>query len=380
MDSLKITDDRREQIQIGKELFQLKKSSYPDERVKWMYGSIESLMTDVLRKSFSVEDLFYMSIYDYWCYGNTISEEIYFHFPFKTHEEKKKFMTFRSRLNYMRILNPPKYAHYFNNKYDTYLVFKDYYLRDLVKIESEADYPDFLDFVNKHPEFVVKPTSSHIGIGVRKIVVKKEDDLKLLFQSLLEEGRKNAEDSFNNDASFLLEELIIQDENLARFHPYSVNGIRLTTLKCRDGVKILYPWFKVGANKSFVTSAAFGTYDAGIDPETGVVVTDGYKENGECDAIHPLTRIPFKGFQIPQWDSLLTLANTLADVIPGVNYIGWDFVLTPKGWCIMEGNYTGDFMWQMFNQRGFKEEFESLTGIHIENTFWWQFDPSTSEK
>lgn len=377
MDAIRITDVKEERIQIGKALFESKPLSYPEDRVAWMRKTIRDLSTEEYRKAFSMDELFYLSIYDYWIYGNTISEEIYFHFPFKTHEEKKQYMTFRTRNNFMKILNPSEYAHYFNNKYDTYLKFKDYYLRDVVKIASESDYDKFLAFVKVHPEFVVKPTSSHIGIGVKKITVKKDDDLQALFKSLLEEGKKLAADCFENDASFLLEELIVQDEKLALMHPYSVNGIRLTTLKRPNGeVKVLYPWFKVGANKSFVTSAAFGTYDAGIDPQTGIVNTDGFKENGESDAIHPLTGIAFKGYQIPRWDDLLTLAKTLSDVIPGVNYIGWDFVLTPKGWCIMEGNFTGDFMWQMFNQQGFREEFESLTGLHSDDVYWWQFDIS----
>ena len=218
----------------------------------------------------------------------------------------------------------------------------------------------------------MKPTSSHIGIGVKKITIREDEDQMLLFNSLLKEGKENAKDCFNNDSSFLLEEIIEQDEQLAQIHPYSVNSIRVTTLKCNGGIKILYPWFKVGTNKSFVTSAAFGTYDAGIDPANGVVITDGFKENGVKDAIHPLTGIPFKDYQIPKWNDLLAMANTLANVVPEVNYIGWDLVLTPKGWCIMEGNYAGDFMWQMFNERGFRNEFESLTGITIKKEFWWQ--------
>lgn len=372
METIKITDNREEKIQIGKQIFQAQSSSYTKEKINQIYKTIRDLSTEKLKQTFTEEELFFLSNYDFWVYGNTISEEIYFHFPFKTHEEKMEYMTFRTRQSCMKELNPKEYAHIFNNKYETYLRFRDYYLRDVVRIETEEDFDVFLKFVEKHNSFVVKPTSSHIGIGVRKIVVGEDEDLMQMFRSLLKEGKENAKDCFNRDSSFLLEELIVQDEQLARIHPYSVNGIRVTTLKCCDGIKILYPWFKVGANKSFVTSAAFGTYDAGIDPTNGVVITDGFKENGEKDTIHPLTGIPFKGYQIPKWNDLLTMAKTLANVVPGVNYIGWDFVLSPKGWCIMEGNYTGDFMWQMFNERGFRKEFTSLTGITMKKDFWWQ--------
>lgn len=370
----KFTDSREEQILLGKELFAEKRSKYPEERVAWMYKSISNLMTDKIRKSLTIDELFYLSIYDYWCYGNTISEEIYFHFPFKTHEEKREYMTFRTRLLYMKQLNNFNYSHLFNNKYETYKLFKDRFLREVIKVTTADDFVLFQDFCRKHSVFVVKPTSSHIGIGVRKIELQPGEDLRLLFDNLLGRAKELAKDCFNNDASFLLEELIDQDERLSLIHPYSVNGIRITTLKTSAGIKILYPWFKVGANKSFVTSAAFGTYDAGIDPEIGVVNTDGYKENGEFDQIHPLTGIQFKGYRIPEWNSLVKIVKEMADSVPEVNYIGWDMVLTPQGWSIMEANFTGDFMWQMFNEKGFRREFEDLTGLRLKTDFWWQSD------
>lgn len=372
MDFIKITDSRDEQIAIGKRLLIEKAGNYSEERVAWMRQSLESLATESLRSFVSLDDLFYISIYDYWVYGNNISEEIYFHFPYKTHAEKMEFMTFRTRLKDMALLNDRQYAHIFNNKYDTYTTFKKYYLRDVVRISSADDYAQFEAFVQKHKVFVVKPTSSHLGIGVKKVQIEAGADIKRLFENLFSEGIRNSKDCFGRDTSFLLEELIVQDERLAQFHPYSVNPIRITTLRLDDdSIKVLYPWFKVGANKAFVTSAAFGTYDAGIDEKTGIVITDGFLENGEYDVLHPMTGKQFKGFQIPEWDSLLSMVKELADIVP-VRYIGWDMALTPNGWCIMEGNFTGDFMWQMFNQKGFRKEFQDLTGIKMHNQFWWQ--------
>lgn len=372
LDFLKITDIRTEQVAIGKQLLEIKKSTYPKERVAWMRKTLKDLATESLLKDVSIDDLFYMCIYDYWVYGNTVSEEIYFYFPYKKHEEKMEYMTFRTRLLLMRQLNDFSVSYIFNNKYETYKYFKDYYNRDVVKIESEDDFDKFESFVSKHHQFVVKPTSSHIGIGVERMNISEGDDLKMVFKNLLLKGEINAKDCFDFDSSILVEELINEDKRMSSFHPYSVNPVRITTLKTKNGTKILYPWFKVGANKAFVTSAAYGTYDAGIDVDTGIVITDGFKENGLSDKIHPLTGFQFKGFQIPEWHSLVDLVEKLANSIPNVNYIGWDMVLTPEGWSIMEGNFTGDFMWQMFNQRGFRKEFESLTGIKMKKQYWWQ--------
>lgn len=373
MEPIKITDSFEEQVQIGKDLYASKCKVYTPELVESMRKDIKELMTPKVAKDFSEDDIFFHSIYDFWVYGNTTSEEMYFHFLDKTHKEKLEYTTFRTRLYWMFQINDRSFQHVFHDKWETYELFSKYFLRDVIKISGENDYGQFEKFISKHPVFVSKPVSSHLGIGVKKIDSSEYTNSKELFRELLSLGNGLAKDSFYNDASLILEEVIDQDSALAEIHPYSVNGIRITTFRKDGKVKILYPWFKVGANKSFVTSAAFGTYDAGIDAETGVVNTDGFKENGESDSVHPLTNITFKGYKIPKWNDLVATVTEMAlSLMPEINYVGWDMVLTPKGWCIMEGNFTGDFMWQMFNQKGFRKELEELTGIKFGEEFWWQ--------
>lgn len=377
MQVIEITDDFSEQVRIGRHLTILPELGkyYPHERIQWMRDTLHGLITPRIARDFSEEDLLYHSVYDYWVYGNDIAEEIYYHFPYKTHFEKKEYVTLRTRWLWMySFVNNKNEAYIFNDKAETYKRFGAYFLRDVIKIASGKDFREFALFAKKHPIFVFKPVASGLGVGVQKIDVSKFESAESCFKDILEMGRKFGSRCFNKETTVLLEEVIEQDEGLARIHPYSVNGIRVTTFRKDGKVKILYPWFKVGANKAFVTSAAFGTYDAGIDPETGIVDTDGYKENGEHDAIHPLTGFAFKGYKIPQWEKLICLAKELALSLPGsINYVGWDFVLTPKGWCIMEGNFCGDFMWQMFREKGFRREWERISGVKFEKEFWWQY-------
>lgn len=367
-----ITDDFQKKVALGKELLE-NDEKLTSSRIESLRKEMHSLLTPCMLKDFDETDLFYHSVYDFWVYGNTVSEEIYLHFPYKTHMEKMEYTTFRTRLIWMYQINKKSEAHYFHDKWETYQLFRNYYLRDVVKISSLDDFYSFDAFVKRNPIFVCKPASSHLGIGVKKIDASQYANSKILFEELLSIGKCFTKDSFYNDPSLVLEEVINQDPKLAAIHPFSVNGIRITTFRKDGKIKILYPWFKVGANKSFVTSAAFGTYDAGIDAETGIVNTDGFKENGESDAVHPLTNITFKGYVIPKWQELVSTVTEMALSLPNeINYIGWDMVLTPKGWCIMEGNFTGDFMWQMFNQKGFRTEWEQLTGINIGDGFWWE--------
>jgi len=211
------------------------------------------------------------------------------------------------------------------------------------------------------------------GIGVYLVKETDYSDYLEIFNSIRRSGAKNKEEIvWAKSDSIVLEEVIEQDERLACMHPQSVNGIRVTTVKCDGEVVIYHPWFKIGANGQFVTSAVFGTMDAGINPETGMVETYGFKENGENFEFHPNTGMRIMDFVIPNWCELVEIAKNVALSLENINYVGWDFVLTPNGWCIMEANYDGDFMWQLYYKRGMKEEFEKMINWKPAKQFWWE--------
>ena len=154
---------------------------------------------------------------------------------------------------------------------------KQYYKRDAIKIESDADYDVFLDFIEKHPEFVEKPVGLYCAIGVRKEKLADYPDAKTLFNSLLNSlgEYETTTNRWSKRHAVVLEELIIQDKDFAAIHPRSVNGVRITTVRIGGTIHIYYPWLKVGVTNNVVASAAQGGFDAGIDAVTGVLDTDG---------------------------------------------------------------------------------------------------------
>ncbi len=369
---IKITDDMLEMVAIGKELFESKQNVYTEKMCNTIMATINANMPGASEEE--KQDVFYRAIYDYWVYGNNISEEFYFGFADKSHEEKSKFVTFRNRYLYIHHLNKKENAVLLNDKYKAYQLLKPYYKRDIIQIESEQDYVLFEEFVQKHPVFVAKPVGLGLAIGVHKVDSGDFGSERELFDTLIEEGRTaKAEFAWGTSGAVVLEELIQQHEELARIHPHSVNGIRVTTVRLGDEVHLVHPWFKIGANGNFVTSAAQGTMDATIDAKTGIVDSWGAKENGELVEYHPQTGIRIPGYVIPEWDSLIQTVTEISKILPDINYVGWDMVLTPdKGWCIMEGNFAGEFMWQMCYGKGMKQEFEELIGWKPEKQFWWE--------
>lgn len=247
-----------------------------------------------------------------------------------------------------------------------------HYKRDVIQIQDTTDLPAFTEFAKKHNTFVVKPADYYFGIGVHKYQMKDTDYASAL-QSILDEGTAIQARHPSRTNKMVLEELIVQDDSLAILHPDSVNAIRATAVRGNDKkIHIYHPWIKVGINGVFVASAALDGFDAEIDPESGIVITDGYQENGHVYTVHPDSGIAIKGFQIPKWKELIEFVDEIMAELPEFGYIGWDLVLTPNGWCAMEGNYSGEFIFQMINGKGYKREFEELIGWKFEKEFWWK--------
>ena len=373
MEKIQITENHKEMISIAKESVCKKQSHYSGKLMSMIRDFVRDRMPDLTEEE--LEEVVLLTIYHYWVYGCTTEECLNYDFIHKSHEEKQTYMTLRLRLLYMEHLSRKEDSHLLFNKFETYNIFKDEFKREVILCKSEDDYPMFCDFTKRHQEFVVKPTDMSGGRGVHKasVIGLNDQEHRRFFQDMLGESKIN-QDKYRagHEQSVVVEELIDQDERLAAFNPASINGIRLPTVKVGGKVHVYQPWFKIGRGGNFLTSSVFGTLLAGIDAKTGIVDTLGTPEVGQAWEYHPDTNMKILGYQIPCWDELLKFAEECANKLPTIGYVGWDFALSKKGWCIMEGNYSGDFMWQLYRHRGMKKDFEDLIGWKLDKQFWWE--------
>lgn len=272
-------------------------------------------------------------------------------------------------------MNNEKDRYLLDDKFETYKLLSQYYKRDMIFVKDSSDFSAFVEFVTKHPVCVVKPTDATYGQGVYKLTVNTESNLKDTFDSLFIKNNNTERETLVKSKGVLLEELIIQDERLAVLHPNSVQCLRCNTLFIDDETNVIATSMKVGVGNQFVTSIGGGSLTIGINKETGIMDTNGFSEifgMGEI-AIHPDTKITFKGFSIPQWAELLSLVNKIAEKFPTIKYIAWDLALSNKGWCVIEGNYAGDFNTiQLPYKQGIKSKFEEILGWKPTEKFWWQ--------
>ncbi len=372
MMNIKITDVHSEMEAIGRELQVEKQHIYTEKLCKEIYSVIDRVIPDASQEE--KNGVFYRSIYDYWVYGSNINEEFFYNFKNKTHEEKKEFLTVKNRFPYMHHINKKEDSYLLNDKYTAYKILKPYFKREVIEITGEEDFEKFAEYVKKHPTFVVKPADLGLAIGIHKETINEGDDVRVAFEKLLAEGMQNKSDyRWSKKSSIVLEELIPQASPLQDIHPYSVNAVRCTTIRVNGETHVFYPWLKIGMDGEFATCAVRGSVLAGIDPETGIVKTNGLGEYCQPETeVHPMTGVKIKGFQIPKWEEMIAMAKEMAELFPTIHYIGWDMVYTDDGWCVMEGNFAGEFMGQLTEGRGMKKELEQLIGWKPDYDFWWQ--------
>lgn len=381
INKIPVTNDLQEQIAIGFEIME----TYEADKIDYMKSVFMKVKNWESRYPISIDEMMAKATYDYWMYGFSPADQIYFHLLNKTHEEKKSFLSNNNELLYFAHLNAKKDMNLMEDKWEAYKLLKPYYKREMIKISTEEDYPLFLDFISRHPQFVLKPLGLHDTLGVEPVDSTKHEDKKELFNSMLHVGESFTGDYTTrgwNHNSAVLEEFIIQDPAFGEMSPKSLNGVRIPTFRVNGEVHVYGCWLKVGVTDNLIVGESRDAILAGIDCKTGVLNTNGFYENGDETETHPVCGIKIKGWQVPKWQELLDFIKKAANELPKtINYVGWDACLTHDGWVLVEGNYYGQALWQLVEQKGMKEELGNLIGWHMdENKPWWRQKTKQIEK
>lgn len=209
------------------------------------------------------------------------------------------------------------------------LVYKDYIKRDWLFVCKTTKYHDFVKFCKKHKKIVTKPKDGQRGFGVQLVDVSSEDKIEKAWIEC-------------RDNCFVVEEVIKQGE-LSKLHKESVNTVRISTAIDDNGVPhIVASIIRCGRGDNIVDNAYAGGILCGIDVNTGIIISEGVDKTSTRYMYHPDTGIQFLGMQIPKWNELKDIALKAAGVIPGLRYIGWDWVLCEDNhWELLEGNEPG---------------------------------------
>lgn len=268
-------------------------------------------------------DVFFCKI----VYGIVAKEYFFFSFYNKSHFARRQYVGTRERDRFLRPKNSEEAKAILRSKYRTYEVFKEFFRREIVKISLPKDVSLLNRFGDNHNSFIIKPISSTQGKGI--IVVNSE--MPPFSPSSLPSGE------------YVVEEFIKQDRTMASFHPYSVNTIRFVTYYNEGKLNKVFALIRMGVNGNHVDNTCAGGISAAIDLDHGVIISEAASQNGNRYYFHPDTEAQIIGAHIPQWENLIELVEEVAKKDPSMRVVGWDFALSEKGWCLVEGNSLPSF-------------------------------------
>lgn len=257
-------------------------------------------------------------------YGALADDYISMSFYNKSHEEKVKYVTSgNKRLFYKKFYDDNAREtlakkNLFNKKYSNYVTRAWIYTEDVTIDEIR-------EFIKKQDRVIVKPTSSTWGKGVG---VKTYNDIDIIIENV-QKGNH-----------YMIEEVIVNHPDVAKVNPDSVNTLRVETcLDSKGEFHLLNVLFMVGSTKTIVSNCHSGGMMCHVDMKTGCIDNAGYNPKGIWYEVHPASGIKLRGYKLPYIDKLEEYIKGVCQVMPNARYVGWDVVITPDGFELIEGNF-----------------------------------------
>ncbi len=238
--------------------------------------------------------------------------------------QRKTVVTRGINNSFIKRFNNPAFTEIFEDKCKFNKRFSQLLGREFVCVDSDS-VSDIISFLKKHNEFFAKPSKGMCGKGIEKLRLSEFEGTEELLVYLREKELT------------LLEEPLSQHTKLKRLYPDAVNTIRVITLNIKGNVKVVAAYLRTGRS-GVVDNFNSGGLVVPVDEDRGEVIYPAISKSGEVFDIHPITSVAIKGFRVPLWDEVLSLAKIAGEVVPQVGLVGWDIAVTDSGAVLVEGN------------------------------------------
>jgi hypothetical protein len=259
-------------------------------------------------------------------------------FAILSRAERETYMTHPVSNQLSQKYDHPDYRHIFQDKVEFDRVFSDHLRREWMVVE-EDNASAVEAFARRHGTIVTKEPVGQAGTGVHRYHAAEVDDWESFHRGLLDRGE------------LLIEEVIRQHPDLAAVCPGTVNTTRVTAFFDGTQTHILAMAQKFGRG-AVSDQMTFGGFYTMLD-EKGRAVGPGYDSHGHVHERHPDTGFDIAQFQLPMVAEVAAFVDQVARVVPQVQYVGWDIVVTADGPVLVEGNWGA----------GVYENKPSVTGI-----------------
>lgn len=207
--------------------------------------------------------------------------------------------------------------------------------------------PGWRALLDSSPAIVLKPIVGSEGFGL--VFVKKAGP------GFEINGRAASESDVDAVISrlhnYMMVDFATQHEYAARLHPRTTNTMRLLTLWDYDaGAPFLAAAVqRIGTSRSYPVDnyrMGAGGVSARVDPESGVMGPGVHRRDGGrmiAQPKHPETGADIEGVRIPRFREIVSDVVGYAARTPYLPLIGWDVVVTPDGFSILEANPASGF-------------------------------------
>ena len=276
------------------------------------HGSLEDYKSALYKHRVTYDE--YMYRYDFWKLNES---------------ERNEFIANETMQKLYRIMGKPEVRQLFCDKVEFLQVYKDYIHRKWMYVK-ESTFEEFSEMLQQY-DCIAKPQNKNSGEGIFKINRNEKCDLNALYLQLKQD-------------SYLVEECIYACDEIAEFHPWSLNTIRVVTMSNNGQVRFIGAILRMGAHGSCVDNTHAGGVFASIDIDTGIIESDGVDTKDNRYVVHPDTKKQIKGFKIPEWEKIKALCAKATTVFPNIYFAGWDLCVTRDGQIeIIEGNFAPHF-------------------------------------
>ena len=224
-------------------------------------------------------------------------------------------------------------------------LFSDYVGRKWIDAE-QMTWESYEEFCQGLEKVIVKPTDSCGGNG---IFIWDLTDKKGLFDQI-------------HGKHFIVEELLVQHDSVQKINPAAINTIRVYSVLSKGEVTVTAGVFRIGSGKDPTDNYSAGGMAAKIDLESGLIVSRAVMQSGQTTYLHPMTRQPIIGFQIPCWEQVKLHVKEAHKRIPKLRYIAWDVVVCKdESIVFLEANTFGGVALQQHpSLEGMKAIYDAL--------------------
>jgi hypothetical protein len=308
-------------------------------KVKYQFKKSEKILniSPSLRKKRSSG--FQKEILAYWKKHLNIHINPAWHFIYAnfTGIEDVRFLPHTVWMAYIHsVLNNPIYQYptFRDKNFTDFVVDKKYLPKTVFKVVRGRFYDDenrpitrdeaFFRLVSDKNEKIMKPSLGFKGMGVEKLKIQNRSaylhDQKVTADLLLKTTGEDA----------IVQQKVEQHAALSAPHPYSVNSVRINTIRVNNEIHDLLHLLKLGAGKEITDNAKQG-YLIGLNND-GTINSKTYDRKFNTAEIHPTTGYEFNKIKkVPGFPEAIELCKSLHEKVIHLDFAGWDVAISKDG-------------------------------------------------